>query len=48
MAQLLLLHLLAAALAPWLAKVLRTKVFPVLAVAPAVSRCRLQNVRDKS
>ncbi len=37
MAQLLLLHLLAAALAPWLAKVLRTKAFPVLALAPAVS-----------
>ena len=37
MAQLLLLHLLAAALAPWLSKVLRTKAFPVLALAPAVS-----------
>ena len=37
MAHLLLLHLLAAALAPWLAKVLRTKAFPVLALAPAVS-----------
>jgi multicomponent Na+:H+ antiporter subunit A len=31
-AQLLLLHLLAAVVAPWLAKVLRTKAFPVLAV----------------
>ena len=46
MAQLLLLHLLAAALAPWLAKVLRTKVFPVLAVAPAVSFGWLLSVSD--
>ena len=37
MAQLLLLHLLAAALAPWLAKTLRTKAFPVLALAPATA-----------
>ncbi|MGW5241923.1 Na+/H+ antiporter subunit A [Monashia sp. NPDC004114] len=37
MAQLLLLHLLAAALAPWLARVLRAKAFLVLAVVPAVA-----------
>ena len=43
-AQLLLLHLLAAALAPWLAKVLRTKAFPVLALAPAVSFAWLVSV----
>ena len=37
MAQLLLLHLLAAALAPWLARTWRTKAFPVLALAPATA-----------
>jgi multicomponent Na+:H+ antiporter subunit A len=36
-AQLLLLHLCAAALAPWLARTLRTKAFPVLALAPGVA-----------
>jgi multicomponent Na+:H+ antiporter subunit A len=36
-AQLLLLHLIAAAVAPWLAKALRTRAFPVLALAPATS-----------
>ena len=46
MAQLLLLHLLAAALAPWLAKVLRTKAFPVLALAPAVSFVWLVSVSN--
>ncbi|GAB3880567.1 Na+/H+ antiporter subunit A [Terrabacter terrigena] len=44
MAQLLLLHLLAAVVAPWLAKVLRTKAFPVLAVTPAVSFAWLVSV----
>ncbi len=37
MAQLLLLHLFAAALAPWLARTWRTKAFPVLALAPATA-----------
>ncbi|GAA2163522.1 multisubunit sodium/proton antiporter MrpA subunit /multisubunit sodium/proton antiporter MrpB subunit [Humibacillus xanthopallidus] len=37
MAQLLLLHLIAAALAPWLAKTLRTKAFPLLALVPATA-----------
>jgi multicomponent Na+:H+ antiporter subunit A len=45
-AQLLLLHLLAAALAPWLAKALRTKAFPVLALAPAVSFVWLVSVSN--
>ena len=44
MAQLLLLHLLAAALAPWLATVLRSKAFPVLALTPAASFAWLVSV----